>query len=307
MPHPLKPGSLPPGTVDTHVHVFDPLRFPYVPERGYTPGPAPLEALQARHASLQIDRAVLVQPSVYGTDNACMLDAIARAGQARCRGIAVVDPARVMRAQLQALDAAGVRGIRLNLEVRHETDPGRTRAQLEAAAAAVDLPGWCVQLHCAAALLPVLQKGLYAFRVPVVLDHFAGLRAPDARGSGALHTLRELLDTGAVYLKLSAFYRASDDAPGYADLAPLARALIEARADRLLWGSDWPHTGGGAPPRDPGRIEPFRDVDLAASLAALRDWTGDDAALLQRLLVHNPARLYGFADPAVDSIPQETP
>jgi predicted TIM-barrel fold metal-dependent hydrolase len=189
MPHLLEPGFLPPGTVDTHVHVFDPAHFPYAPERSYTPGPAPLEALQARHASLRIDRAVLVQPSVYGTDNACMLDAIARAGQARCRGIAVVDPARVMRAQLQALDGAGVRGIRLNLEVRHETDPGRTRAQLEAAAAAVDLPGWCVQLHCAATLLPALQRCLHAFRVPVVLDHFAGLRAADARGGGALRTL----------------------------------------------------------------------------------------------------------------------
>jgi predicted TIM-barrel fold metal-dependent hydrolase len=108
-----------------------------------------------------------------------------------------------------------------------------------------------------------------------------------------LRTLLELLATGRVWLKLSAFYRASNDAPRHADLAALARTLIATRPQRLLWGSDWPHTGGGRD-RDPARIEPFRQVDLPASLLALQSWV-PDAAVLHRILVSNPAELYGFA------------
>jgi predicted TIM-barrel fold metal-dependent hydrolase len=285
--------GLPPGATDAHVHVFDPARFGYWPARSYTPGPAKVEALHARHAELGIERVVLVQPSVYGTDNACLLDAIAQLGQDRCRGIAVVDLERVTRDDLLALHAAGVRGIRLNLEVRHESDPSRALAELQRAAAVVDLPGWCVQVHCAASLLPTVAEALPHLRVPLVLDHFAGLRATHTdTAQPPLRTLLLLLATGLVFLKLSAFYRASSDAPHHADLAALARALIQARPQRLLWGSDWPHTGGGRD-RDPARIEPFREVDLAASLAALKSWACD-AQVLRRILVDNPADLYGF-------------
>jgi len=291
---PFQPAFLPPGATDAHVHVFNPSRFGYCAERSYTPGEATWQALRKHQAEFGIDRTLLVQPSVYGTDNACLLDAIARLGQDRCRGVAVVDLERATRADLQALHAAGVRGIRLNLEVRHETDAGRVRSRLDRAAAVVELPGWSVQLHCAAALLQTVAQSLEAFRVPLVLDHFAGLRAGDADAAGVpLCTLLGLLDSGRVYVKLSAFYRASQDAPQHADLAPLARTLIQARPDRLLWGSDWPHTGGGRD-RDPGRIEPFRDVDLTASLAALQSWA-PDAAVLRRILTDNPAELYGFA------------
>ncbi|WP_157263961.1 amidohydrolase family protein [Azohydromonas aeria] len=283
------------GATDTHVHVFDPARFGFLAGRSYTPGAASVAALRECHARLGLERVVLVQPSVYGTDNACILDAIAQLGPDRCRGIAVVHLERVTRHELLTLHGAGVRGIRLNLEVRHEADPVRVLAELRRAAAAVDLPGWCVQVHCAASLLPTVAQALPDFRVPLVLDHFAGLRAADADpAQPPLCTLMALLDTGRVWLKLSAFYRASIDAPGYPDLAPLARALLQARPDRLLWGSDWPHTGGGSGARDPGRIEPFRRVDLGASLAALRCWM-PDAATLRQVLVSNPAALYGFA------------
>ncbi|MDZ5458449.1 amidohydrolase family protein [Azohydromonas lata] len=284
-----------PGATDTHVHVFDPARFAFAVARSYTPGPASAAALRECHAQLGIGRAVLVQPSVYGTDNGCMLDAIAQLGQHRCRGIAVVDLERVSRDELLALHAAGVRGVRLNLEVRHESDPARVLAELQRAAAVVDLPGWCVQIHCAASLLPVVAQALQGFRVPLVLDHFGGLRAGDADTlQPPLRTLLALLATDRVWLKLSAFYRASSDATRHAGLAPLARTLIQARAGRLLWGSDWPHTGGGNRDRDPARIEPFRTVDLPASLAALRSWA-PDAAVLHRILVGNPAELYGFS------------
>jgi predicted TIM-barrel fold metal-dependent hydrolase len=307
MPDLLKPGALPHGAVDAHVHVFEPARFAFAADRSYTPGPASAVALHERHAQLGVERAVLVQPSVYGTDNACMLDAIAQLGQARSRGIAVVDLERVTRDELLALHDAGARGIRLNLEVRHESDPARVLAELQQAAAVVDLPGWCVQLHCAAALLSTVAQALPLFRVPLVLDHFGGLRATHSDTAAfPLRTLLDLLATRRVWLKLSAFYRASNDAPHHADLAPLARTLMAIRPDRLLWGSDWPHTGGGTGARDPGRIEPFRSIDLAPSLDALRSWTGHDAALLQRILVHNPAQLYGFTPPATDSHLEET-
>ncbi|WP_051244559.1 amidohydrolase family protein [Azohydromonas australica] len=286
---------LPRGATDVHVHVFDPVRFAYAQGRSYTPGEAGVAALRERHAQLGIERVVLVQPSVYGSDNACLLDALAQLGAERGRGIAVVDLERVTRAELLALHAGGVRGIRLNLEVRHEADPARVLAELRRAAAVADLPGWNVQIHCAAALLPTVAQALDAFRVPLVLDHFAGLRAAHTDTAALpLRELLELLATGRVWLKLSGFYKASSDAPHHADLAPLARTLIAARPDRLLWGSDWPHTGGGGRERDPARIEPFRQVDLPASLAALRSWT-PDAAVLHRILVSNPAGLYGFA------------
>lgn len=293
--------------IDTHVHVFDPARFPYSAARSYTPPAATVGALRAHLATLaQPGKAgvVLVQPSVYGHDNACLLDAIAHLRtdcahlRTDCaRGIAVVDLTRSTPEQLLALDAGGVRGVRLNLEVRHETDASRTRLELARAGELVELPGWCVQVHCAAALLPVLAQSLDNFHVPLVLDHFAGLKAANAHSqTDALNCLLDLLDSGRVYIKLSAFYRASGDAPNHADLAPLARRLMAARPDRLLWGSDWPHTGGGhaSATRDPSRIEPFREVDLSASLAALKGWA-PDAASLQQVLVDNAAQLYGFA------------
>lgn len=295
-PNPAGP-ALPAGATDTHAHVFDPARFAYEPQRRYTPGTATADQLLTGHAGLGIDRVVLVQPSVYGTDNACMLAAMARLGQARCRGIAVVDVAQVSRAELGSLHQSGVRGIRLNLEVNHETDPARVLTQLRAAARLIDLPGWCLQVHGAASLLPVVAQCLPHLRVPLVLDHFAGLR-PDHAHPGADAPLRQVLDllaSGRVWVKLSAPYRASAAAPDHADLAPIARALFQAAPQRLLWGSDWPHTGGGGSRnRDPGAIEPFRPVDLAATLQALRRWAGDEATL-HRILVDNPAALYGFA------------
>lgn len=285
------PGHL---ITDTHVHVFDPVRFPYCDERTYTPGPATVDALSGQHASLGVRRVVVVQPSVYGANNACLLDALARLGQDQARGIAVAEAGRVSRSELQQLHRGGVRGLRLNLEVRHEVHPDRIVSQLRQAASTVDLEGWCVQVHCARTVLPVIEEVLHAFRVPVVLDHFGGLLAGDAlQGSGPLQPLLRLLGSGRVYVKLSAFYRASREAPHYADLAPLARALIAARPDRLLWGSDWPHTGGGTGARDAAQIEPFRSVDLGASLAALESWCEGSGAL-NRILIDNPAELYGF-------------
>lgn len=288
---------LPAGATDAHVHVFEPARFPYCSERTYTPGAASLQALQNLHAQLGIERLVLVQPSVYGTDNSCMLATLAQAGPGGCRGIAVVDLERVTRSELDGLHKAGVRGIRLNVEVRHHADPKQLRGTLARAAALVDLPGWCIQLHCAASLLESVAQCAEQVRVPIVLDHFAGLRAEHGgdQSKGPLGTLLRLLASDRVYVKLSAPYRVSCNKPPHADLTALATTLIEARPDRMLWGSDWPHTGSSRDRcGDLSRIEPFRNIDLAATLDALRLWASDEPTL-QRILVDNPARLYGFA------------
>lgn len=288
----LGPGS---GATDTHVHVFDPARFPYAPERAYTPGEASVAQLLNTHAALGIERVVLVQPSVQGCDNRALLAAIAAVGLQRGRGVAVVDLDTVTPEQIAALHTGGVRGLRLNLEVRHEADPARALALLRQAARVACRPDWCVQVHGAASLLPALAQALPDFHGPLVLDHFAGLKAGEDR-SAAMAVLLDLLASGRVHVKCSAFYRASGQAPDHEDLGPLVTRLIEARPDRLLWGSDWPHTGGGRA-RDPSRIEPFRIVDLPASLRALARWCGDDA-LLRQILVDNPAALYGFGLPS---------
>lgn len=297
-PVPSFPG-LPPGSTDTHLHVFEPAAFPYAAPRSYTPGAASFEDMVAMHSALGIQRCVLVQPSVYGVDNRCLLSAVARSGQDRCRAIAVVDLDRVTEDELDALHAGGVRGIRLNLAVRHEADLQRAREQFLQAARAITRPDWCVQVHFSGDLLGVLADVLDHFVVPVVLDHFAGLRPSIAHDEHpALRALLQLLASGRVVVKLSADYRASEAAEPHDDLAPLARRLIDQHADRLLWGSDWPHTGGAN--RNPAVIEPFRSVDLPGALARLRAWCGD-VAVLEQILVHNPARLYGFV--AVSSTP----
>jgi predicted TIM-barrel fold metal-dependent hydrolase len=276
--------------LDAHVHVFDPARFPYVATRRYTPGCAVLDALIRHLDAVQCHGVVLVQPSVYGDDHGCLLDALARLGP-RARGIAAFAPQCMAPQKLDALHAAGVRGIRLNFAVENDDDRSRARLALLAAASLVHREGWCVQVHGSPALLSTVEATLDTFQVPLVLDHFAGIRASTPLDDADVGTLCRLLATGRVYVKLSAFYRASSH-PAYEDLEPLLRLLIACRPDRLVWGSDWPHTGGGSD-RNPSHIEPFRRVDLAASIDLIARCTPDEA-VLHAVLIGNATRLYGF-------------
>lgn len=276
--------------MDTHVHVFDPARYPYAEVRRYTPGPADLAALERHLAGLEAAAVVLVQPSVYGVDNQCLLHALARLGS-RGRGIACVDVGATTANDFGKLDAAGVRGLRLNFAVEHEDNVGRAEQALREAAALVRLDGWCVQMHCASRLLPALEAALDEFQVPVVLDHFAGIRASTPLDDPSMSAVRRLLSTGRVYVKASAFYRASAH-PTYDDLEPLLRELIAVRPDRILWGSDWPHTGG-ASARTPEGIEPFQRADVPATLDLVAR-CAPSAAVLHAVVAGNAARLYGF-------------
>ena len=300
-------GATTPGRiVDTHVHVFDPARYPYATPRAYTPGTANVAALRVLLSQCGAQQVVLVQPSVYGTDNRCLLAAIDALGQDVARGVAVVDLDTVTTDEIEALHLGGVRAVRLNLKLHSGADQARCRGRLLQAARVITRAGWHVQVHAEAALLPLLAEVQPAFTVPLVLDHFAGLGAGHGRidahaEDASARSLAQLLATGAVYVKLSAPYRVSRQAPAHGDLQTLARDLMALRPDRLLWGSDWPHTGGDGPQRgDPNAIEPFRTVDVPAALQALRDWCSDPA-MPPQILTSNAQHLYGFPSTPVVS------
>ena len=286
------PPDLPAGACDCHVHIFGPVeRFSFAANRRFTPGPASVEELLELQMSLDLERAVLVQPSPYGIDNACLLAALTQLGE-RARGVAAID-AEASDDELRALHAAGVRAARLNLETSRETDAISAEARLRALAARVAGLGWHVQLYAGAALIADLEGAILELPVPVVIDHFGQLAAAQGPSQPALEPLLRLLQSGRVYLKLSAPYRISSLAD-YSDVAPLARLLIAHAPQRMLWGTDWPHTGPiPGIPRRPDILEPFRPVDDGAALRRLIEWA-PDRAVLRAILVDNPARLFDF-------------
>ncbi|MDO9414085.1 MAG: amidohydrolase family protein [Pseudolabrys sp.] len=283
--------DVPRNACDCHVHVFEPA-FPYTPVRGYTPAPATLNDLKALHAALHIDRVVIVHPSVYGTDNACTVDAV-RKLNGRARGVAVIDK-HTTDAALADMNEAGIRGVRINLGAIGESDPAVAKRYLTEAAARVAPLGWHVQTFASLPVLSALRDTIADLPTTLVVDHFASADAalgPDQPGLDAIY---DLLRSGKIYIKVAAGYRWSK-LPGYADVAPLARALIAANVDRILWGTDWPHPGGGQgkPITDFTAIEPFIAVDDGFALNRLNEWCGDRVTL-EKVLVTNPARLYGF-------------
>jgi predicted TIM-barrel fold metal-dependent hydrolase len=288
--------TLPGGSCDCHVHIFDAGRFPFAANRSYTPGRARVSDLLEFEARLGIERVVVVQPSVYGTDNSAMLAALRDLGTLRARGIAVIDPEVVTQAELRAMHEQGVRGVRLNLEVKGQRDQSVALAQLKRAADTVAPLSWAIQIYADVDIVAALAPTIGALPVHVVLDHFAGVRVPkQPEQKEAFDTVLALVKGGNVYVKLSAPYRASRQAPDYADIAPFAQALIQARPDRMLWASDWPHTGSASHrDGDLSRVEPFRNEDAGRALNHVLAWA-DTAAVRQQILVENPARLYGFA------------
>jgi predicted TIM-barrel fold metal-dependent hydrolase len=277
--------DVPKGACDCHTHVFGPAsRFPWTPDRAYTPPDASIEDLEA------LDRVVVVHPSPYGTDNACSLDAIRKMGD-RARGVAVIDPS-ISDAELRKLHDGGMRGARINLETAGVRDPAVARARLEAAASRVAPLGWHVQTFTSLPVIAALHEAILALPTTLVVDHFGRPEAAKGVGQPGFDQLLALVRRGKAYVKLSGSYRASARADR-ADVVPFARALIEANPERMLWGTDWPHPGGGRRGVSPEDIEPFHEEDDGAALNRLAEWAGD-AAMLRRILVENPARLYGF-------------
>jgi 2-pyrone-4,6-dicarboxylate lactonase len=273
--------AFPPLACDCHAHVFgEPDEFPYAPDASYRVPPATLDDYERMLGAIGCARGVLVQPSVYGTDNACMLDALSRR-PANLRGVAVVDPG-IGDAELEALHAAGVRGIRIN--VSSET-AGLRLEDAPRLAARIRPLGWHLQFFVRVDQAHDLADRLASLPVPCVIDHFGQVAASGGAQSPGARRLLELARLEHIWFKLMGAYRVSSLAPHYRDVRPLARGLIEAAAERCVWATDWPH---------PNAVPMPDDGDLADCLG---DWTsaGD---VLQRILVDNPARLYGFGNAA---------
>ena len=281
--------DVPKGACDCHTHIFGPDdKFPLSPERRYTPGAASIADLNALHKALHIDRVVVVHPSPYGADNACTVDAVRQMG-ARARGVAVIDD-RTSEAELDAMHEAGIRGVRVNLESSGENDPAAAGRQLQNASARVARLGWHVQTYTNLAVLMPLTKAIQQMPTPLVVDHFGLAQAARGTGQPGFAELLSLLHSGKIYVKISAAYRISN-LPDHPDAAPIARAIIAANPDNVVWGTDWPHPGGSR--RDPAAVEPFRPIDNGAALNRLASWAGDSTTL-RKILVDNPSRLYQF-------------
>ena len=283
--------QVPPGTCDCHVHIFgDPQRFPFSPSRTYTPEPASLEELESLHRALHTDRVVIVNPSVYGTDNSCTLDAAKRLGSS-ARAIAVIDE-KTPDAVLDEMDRVGVRGIRVNLETRGQTDPALAHQLFQAGVERIkQRKNWHMQVYARLSVIEAIQDAIKAAPMPVVLDHFAGAKAALGPAQPGFATVLRLLRSGVVYVKISGAYRSSILAPGYPDVVPLAQALIAANPRRILWGTDWPH-----PSQVPGRkteVSPLFQIDDGRLFNQLTVWA-PQASERKMILVDNPANLYGF-------------
>jgi predicted TIM-barrel fold metal-dependent hydrolase len=284
---------VPAGACDTHVHVVGPKdRYPLVAHRTYTPQDAPLAALRRMLSRLRVDRVVLVQPSVYGTDNRCLVDALEALGDT-ARGVAVLQDA-TPTSVLDDLHRRGVRGLRLNIATFGAAPLDTVRERLAATAVLCAHRGWHVQLFLPASSLPPLAPMLRQLPVPIVIDHF-GLVSPGSLNDEPCRVLRELLGEGRVWVKLSAPYRIAGD-PFDPQVARLAQHLADANPKQVVWGSDWPHTPPHGTTHTASDEEaPYRDLDTGALLAATGRWFSDPRQH-RLMLVDNPARLYGFPE-----------
>lgn len=274
--------TLPAGSCDTHCHIWGPLdRYPFAADRSYTPPESDKNVLRALHQRLGIGRAVVVQPIVHGTDNRVTLDAVAD-DPANYRGVALV-AADASEDELLRLHQGGIRGVRFGF-VKHL----RARPDLREFRRTVDkiAPlGWHVLIHMDASDIAELGDLLKALPVPFVVDHMGRIDAAGGTRQPAFAGLLALAAEPHCWVKLSGADRVSAMGDKFLDVVPFAQALIRAAPDRVLWGTDFPHPN------------PRHAVADDADLVDLLPHFGD-AAALQRLLVANPARLYGFTDKA---------
>ncbi len=285
--------EIPAGACDCHTHIHgDVEKFPFFAGRVYTPEPASPEEMSALHKALNMERVVVVTPSVYGTDNSSSQYGMMPRG-ANARGVAVIND-KTPESDLDAMHKAGFRGIRLNLATGGTNDPTIGRARLQAGIERVKDRGWHVQMFTNLAMISAIKDIVAASPVPVVFDHFGGAVSALGVEQPGFSDLVELVKSGKAYVKISGAYRASKLAPDYADCVPLAQALIAANSDRIVWGTDWPHPDSVTPPgRKPTEVTALFQIDDGQLLNQLPIWA-PDAAIRKKILVDNPAKLYGF-------------
>ena len=276
-PNPIKPKYvLPPGACDAHCHVFGPGdRFPYAPDRSYTPPDAPKEQLAALHKHLGFSRAVLVQASCHGTDNSAMLDAIA-ASNGSIRGVAMVGK-EVTDSELEQLHAGGVRGARFNF-VAHLGGAPDLKV-IEAVVTRIKLLGWHLQVHLDAQDILTYRDFLLGLDIPFIIDHMGRVVARNGLDQEPFRLLLELMKNDHVWVKISGSERVSSTGKPFHDAMPYARTLCAAAPDRVLWGTDYPHPNVKEMPND------GEQVDLFAQ-------TITDEATRKKILIENPTKLY---------------
>jgi len=282
-PNPRTPAfTLPRGACDCHAHVFGPAgRYPYFSRRIYTPPDAPPSAYWRMLSALGVERAVLVQPSVYGTDNRAMLDAMAGEG-ARMRGVAVVEET-VSDAELARMHEAGVRGIRFNIvDVKPEEKGRLPIAAVRRMAERIKPLGWHIQFLMHVDEFPDLDRTFAGFPVDVVIDHFGYMGTARGIEHPGFQALLRLLRAGHCWVKFTGAYRISREDMPYRDVVPYARALVATAPQRIVWGTDWPH------PKHERRMP--NDGEMCDRLL---EWIPDEGQR-KLALVDNPAKLYGF-------------
>ncbi len=271
----------PADACDSHIHIYDPrfkMKWPNL--RAVTDASAAeYRLLQKR---LGTSRAVVVQPAAYGTDNEVTLDAIARLGPGKTRGVAVVHPS-VTDTQLVAMNKGGIRGLRFSL---HEPRTAVTSAEMiEPLAHRAHRLGWHVQLHLRAEQIVEMASLIERLPATIVFDHMARLPQPEGTRHAALSVVKRLIDKGNTWVKLSGPYLDTKvGPPRYADLKSVARAFLEYAPQRCVWGSDWPHP-----------TEPHSKPDDAVLFDLLQEWALEEATR-HKVLVSNPAELYGFRE-----------
>jgi predicted TIM-barrel fold metal-dependent hydrolase len=269
--------KLPAGACDCHAHVFGPQqKFPYVPEASFIPPDATGEDYVRMLRTLGCERGVLVQPSIYGTDNSCMVSVL-KSGLLPMRGIAVVS-ADVSDQEIESLHEAGVRGVRINVA---STTKAIGMDQVPRLAARIKRFDWHLQFYVRIAETPSFIEEAKKLPVPCVIDHFAGVQASGGVQSEAFAALLKLARLENVWFKLMGPYRISKLWPMHPDIAPMGQALLETAPHRCVWATDWPHPNAKHVPNC---------GDLADALAG---WI-PDAAARSRVLVDNPAKLYDF-------------
>jgi 2-pyrone-4,6-dicarboxylate lactonase len=281
-PYPRAPSfAVPPGAVDTHAHVVGlPPQWPLAVNRSYTPVESPVEDYLAMLDATRMTYGVLIQVSVHGTNNGLMMDAL-KAYPGRLRGVAVVDPdvpGRELDRELDDLAASGVSALRLNvlfgggigLEAMTKLGPRCAERGLH------------LQFLMDVRALAEMEETVRALPVPVVIDHMGHIPVSEGTDHPGFQALLSLLRDGKAWAKLSGAYRISSDAPHFPDATPFAQAIVEANPEHCLWGSDWPHVGLPT--------MPFNTGDLLDQLPV---WVPDETTR-NRILVDNPARLFGF-------------
>jgi predicted TIM-barrel fold metal-dependent hydrolase len=268
----------PANSCDCHMHIYD-ARFPADPGATLRPADALVDDYRLLQKRIGTTRNVIVTPSTYGTDNRVTLDAMAKIG-ATVRGVVVVN-ASVADAELKRLADLGVRGIRFNLVQAGAT----TVEMLEPLSTRVNALGWHVQIHMLADQIVKIEDLLYKLASPIVFDHMGRMPQPAGTDHPAFGVIRKLIDKGRTWVKLSGAYQDTKvGPPSYADTSKVAQAYVKAAPERMVWASDWPH---------PTQKENEKAND-AVLFDLLTEWAPNEVTR-QRILVENPATLYGFS------------